>query len=309
MEGHTTFNPASDIPSLAGRVIVITGGTAGLGRMTVTSLAAHNAAHIFFTGRSEARAAEVIDEAKALAPNAPVSFLPMDLASFASIQEAAKQLRSKTDRIDLLFCNAGIMAVPVGTTADGYEIQFGTNHLGHALLIHLLLPLLLQTAKDPSSDVRIVSNTSTGFKNPPPDGIEFARLRSEQDLGVGGRWLSYGQSKLANILFAREMATHHPQLMSVTIHPGVIKTDLVTSLSAEDQALVYASSVGKMLSAEDGVKNQLFAATRPRAELTNGGFYEPVGVVGAQTELSRDAELGARLWEWTEGEIGRFLEG
>ena len=277
--------------------------------MTVTSLAAHNAAHIFFTGRSEARATEVIDEAKARAPNAPVSFLPMDLASFASIQEAATQLRSKTDRIDLLFCNAGIMAVPAGTTADGYEIQFGTNHLGHALLIYLLLPLLLQTAKDPSSDVRIVSNTSTGFKNPPPDGIEFARPRSEQDLGVGGRWLSYGQSKLANILFAREMATHHPQLMSVTIHPGVIKTDLVTSLSAEDQALVYASSVGKMLSAEDGVKNQLFAATRARAELTNGGFYEPVGVVGAQTELSRDAELGARLWEWTEGEIGRFLEG
>jgi NAD(P)-dependent dehydrogenase (short-subunit alcohol dehydrogenase family) len=308
MEGHTAFNPSSDIPSLEERVVVITGGTGGLGRMTVCALAAHNPAHIFFTGRSEARAKEVIEEANGLAPNTPVSFVPMDLASLTSINQATKELQAKTKRIDLLFCNAGIMAVPASTTKDGYEIQFGTNHLGHAMLVHQILPILLETAKKPGSDVRIISNTSTGFKNPPSGGIEFDRLHSEQDLGIGGRWIRYGQSKLANILFMSEMARRYPEIKSVTIHPGVIKTDLVTSLSTADQALIYASNVGKMLSSEDGVKNQLFAATRARTDLVNGEFYEPVGVVGRHTNLSRDKALAAKLWNWTNMEIEKFFE-
>ena len=231
----------------------------------------------------------------------------MDLASFASIRDAAKSFTEKVSRLDILFCNAGIMAVPAGTTKDGYEIQFGTNHMGHALLVHQLLPMLQKTAKEGNGDVRIVSNTSTGFKNPPSGGIEFERLHSEQDLGIGGRWVRYGQSKLAIILFMSELARKHPELMCVTIHPGVIETDLVTSLSLTDQALIRASNIGKMISAEDGVKNQLFTATRPRADLVNGEFYEPVGVPGSHTDLSKDKELAAKLWEWTQNEIEKIL--
>ncbi len=275
--------------------------------MTVTSLAAHGPQHIIFTGRSQVRADEVIQEVKKTAPETPVTFLSMDLASFSSIRDAAKSLNEKFDRLDIVFCNAGIMAVPAGTTKDGYEIQFGTNHMGHALLLHLLLPVLQKTAKEENGDVRIISNTSTGFKNPPTGGIEFDRLHSEQELGMGGRWLRYGQSKLANILFMSELARRHPELLCVTIHPGVIETDLVTSLSLVDQALIRASNIGKMISAEDGVKNQLFTATRPRADLVNGEFYEPVGVVGSHSDLSKDENLAAKLWEFTEGEIKKFL--
>ncbi|KAJ9613493.1 hypothetical protein H2200_003435 [Cladophialophora chaetospira] len=308
MEGYTDFTPAADIHSLAGRVVLVTGGTGGLGRLTVTSLAVHSPQHIFFTGRSESRAKDVVEEARTIAPDTPVTFVSMDLASLASIKAAANQLMQDTPRLDIVFCNAGIMAVPAATTKDGYEIQFGTNHIGHAMLIHLLLPMLQKTAKEPDADVRVISNTSTGFKNPPSGGIEFDRLHSEQDLGIGGRWLRYGQSKLANILFMSELARRHPELLCVTIHPGVIETDLVTTLSYADQALIRASNVGKMISAEDGVKNQLFTATRPRADLVNGEFYEPVGVVGSHSTFSKDQELAGKLWEWTEAEIEKFLK-
>ena len=307
MQGNVGFNPADDIPDLSGRVILITGGTAGLGRATVVLLAAHHPAHIFFTGRAQGRADEVVNVAQLKAPTTSVTFLPMDLGSFASIHSAAQQLMSRTSRLDLLFCNAGIMAVPADTTSDGYEIQFGTNHLGHALLIHQLLPTLLNTASKPNSDVRIISNTSTGFNNPPTGGIEFDRLKSSQDLGLGGRWLRYGQSKLANILYMSEMARRYPEILSVTIHPGVIKTDLVSSLSVVDQALVAATALGKMITLEDGVKNQLYTAVRSRKDVINGEFYEPVGAPGHHSALSKDTDLAARLWEWTEEEIKQYL--
>lgn len=119
--------------------------------------------------------------------------------------------------------------------------------------------------------------------------------------------MRYGQSKLANILYTQEMARHHPQILSVVIHPGVILTDLVTTLSQEDQELVKLSNVGKIISEEDGIKNQLWAATSPRNGIGNGQFYEPVGTVGFTTSASTDRELAKKLWEWTQEQIEGLL--
>src|SRR5262249_20169093 len=150
------FNPNKDVPDLSGKIIFITGGTSGLGKESLLALAKHDPGHLYFTGRNEKSAGIVISEIQSIAPNVPTTFLKCDLADLSSLKPCAQKFLASESRLDILMCNAGIMAVPAGTTKDGYEIQFGTNHLGHAALIKLLLPTLLSTAEQPESDVRIV---------------------------------------------------------------------------------------------------------------------------------------------------------
>lgn len=197
------------------------------------------------------------------------------------------------------------MAHPPALTADGYEIQFGTNHIGHALLIKLLLPTMLKTAEKPAADVRIVSNTSGGFRAHPSNGIDFTNVRTTQETPVLGHWIRYGQSKLANILYASEIARRYPQITSTSVHPGVINTGLVTDLGLANKAFVWASTWWRMVPVQEGVKNQLWAATVGKHAIANGGYYEPVGIPGAHDKLSKDPKLAGELWDWTR----KALEG
>ena len=237
-------------------------------------------------------------------PNVPITFIECDLASLASVEKAANKFTSETQRLDVLMCNAGIMAQPPGLTEDGYELHFGTNHLGHALLIKLLLPTMLRTAEEPNSDVRIVILTSAGFRaTPMANGIVFKDLRTTQDMGAAGGWMRYGQSKLANLLYATELARRYPSITTVSIHPGVVGTGLVANLSILNKALVYVTNLGKVKTPTEGVWNQLFAATGKREELVSGQYYEPVGVLGQHNKYSNNKELAERLWEWTQEEL------
>ena len=230
----------------------------------------------------------------------------MDLSSLASIEAATPQFIHS--RLDILMCNAGIMAHPPLLSKDGYEIQFATNHLGHAMLIKKLLPTMLKTTEELGSDVRIVILTSTGWRGHPKGGIQFATLNTVQDFGKIGRWIRYCQSKLANIVYAAELARRYPAITSVSVHPGVVQTDLVGDLGFVDKLLVYLSNMGQMLQPEDGALSQVFvAAAANKGDIVNGGFYMPVGVL-SNTKLDKVAkskELGAELWEWTE----KALEG
>ena len=192
------------------------------------------------------------------------------------------------------------MAVPPGLTKDGYEIQFGTNHVGHALLTKLLLPTLLRTAETPNSDVRIVNLSSLGYRVVPSGGIHFQDLRTTQEnLGPASVWVRYGQSKLANILYAKELARRYPSITSVSVHPGVALTDIVTKLSFFKRWLVYVTNLGNVKTPREVAKNQLWAATGEKGELENGGFYEPIAVVGGQTKYSKSEKLAWELWVWT----------
>jgi NAD(P)-dependent dehydrogenase (short-subunit alcohol dehydrogenase family) len=274
-------------------------GTAGLGKSSVAELAKHNPAHIYFSGRNANSAARVIDEIKANIPHAQLTFIPCDLASFASIDEAAKLFISKTQRLDILICNAGIMAVPADLTKDGYEIQFGTNHLGHALLMKHLLPMMLYTS-DTYGDARIVSLTSIGMRL--SSGIMFESLQTKQD-SVFGRWYRYFQSKLANVLYGAEIARRFPTISFAVVHPGVIKTDLVTNLGLADRLLITMTNIGKILTPEQGVHNQLWAATVDKKTLQSGAYYEHVGQIGKPTKYSQDAKLASKLFEWTQRQL------
>jgi len=200
--------------------------------------------------------------------------------------------------------NAGIMAVDPGLSADGYEIQFATNHLGHALLVQLLFPLLQKTAQQPGGDVRVINMTSIAYEQAPRQGVDFATLKTEQQslgLPMMHKWVRYGQSKLAQMLYTDELARHYPEITWVSIHPGVILTDLFGNIPLATKLPVLLMNIGRTTPVEEGAYNQLWAATCEKKLLKNGGYYEPVGVLAKRsTKQSQDGKLAAKLWEWTQ---------
>ena len=201
-------------------------------------------------------------------------------------------------------CIAGIMAQPTGLTKDGYELQFGTNHLGHALLIKKLLPHLERKANQ-GCDARIIILTSQALFFRPKEGIVFDELKTVQDFCVLGPWRRYGQSKLANLLYARELARRYPGIVTVPVHPGVVSTGLVANTGVMDKALVYTTNLGKLLKPAEGAYNQCWAATAAKEKISSGMYYEPVGEL-MQSKLdatAKDDGLARRLWDWTEGEL------
>lgn len=309
---NNTFDPDTNIPNLDGKVIVITGGTAGIGRTTVLSLAAHKPARIIFTGRNQTSADEVVKDATSKHPTVPVTFVKCDLASLASVQDAAREILSTVSRLDILMANAGIMAVDPGLTADGYEIQFGTNHMGHALLAKLLTPMLESTAKE-HGDTRIVWDSSVAHKVHPWGGIQFDQLKTSQAGHILGRWGRYGQSKIANLLYAREFAKRNPSITSVSVHPGVSYTGLVTSMALPNRMFVYATTFWFATTVENCAHNQQWAATAPlgKAEMQveSGRYYEPVGAKGSMAPQASNDELAEKLWEWTQEELKAYELG
>jgi len=317
------FNPDTDIPSLVGKVIFITGGkhhnnsmslslsltvptgTAGLGAGSITALAKHDPAHILFSGRNEKGASNVISSIRTAAPSAKLTFLKCDISSLASVQECARSLISQIDRLDILMLNAGIMATPPSTSADGYEIQFATNQLGHSLLVKLLLPLLQSTAKLPEADVRVINMTSIAYKQAPSQGIDFATLKTDQaNLGLLNKWARYGQSKLAQLLYTDELARHYSEITWVSVHPGYIFTGLFDGTSFLTKLPVLILSIGSRTPVEKGHFAQCWAATAPKDKIVNGGYYEPIGVAGKRaTALANNQKLAGRLWDWTQEEL------
>ncbi|MCJ1397497.1 hypothetical protein MMC11_000690 [Xylographa trunciseda] len=302
MFGGKSFTPDNDIPNLSGKVYLVTGGNTGLGKETILQLAKHKPAHIYLAARTAAKAENAIKEIEAAVPGANISFLSLDLTSFASVAEAARSFTSQSQRLDVLINNAGIMATPAGTTKEGYEVQFGTNHMGHALLTKLLLPTLLSTAEQPHADVRIINLTSEGHNLAPSGGILFDKTK----LDAQGTWARYGQSKLANLLYTKELAAHYPTITSVAVHPGIIKTDLYEPNKGSNALLRYGMSLlGPLFfaSLQEGAKNQLWAATTKKEDLQNGAYYKPIASLSKGSTNAQNDKLANTLWSWTEGEL------
>jgi len=239
-------------------------------------------------------------------PDAKLEFLSLDLTSLKSVAEAAKTVDKATDRLDLLINNAGIMACPAGTTQEGYEIQFGTNHMGHALLTKLLLPKLEKTTKLPGADVRIVTLSSMGHQWSPKGGLVLDECHS--DMKSTASFTRYGQSKLANILFSDELARRYPEILSVAVHPGSVNTGLKRGIETSYPWLKYPMSLVipfMSVSVQQGALNQLWAATSKDAK--SGRYYVPVAKESNGSAYAHDTELAGKLWKWTEDELNKFL--
>ena len=275
-----------------------------MGKESCLQFAKHNPDHIWLAARTASKAESAIADIKQAVPNAKITYLSLDLTSMSSVVEAAEKFKSKSDRLDILLNNAGIMAVPVGTTKEGYEIQLGTNHIGHALLTKSLMPVLEKTASEPNADVRIINLTSVGHQIVPKVGINF----DDTKLGSSSTWVRYGQSKLANILFTTELAKRYPSITSVAVHPGVVNTDLMKPYNNSIPIFKFLNAhLGSLLMNDvpTGTLNQLWAATAPKSEIFPGAYYVPVGKKDPGSKLARDPNLAAKLWNWTETELAK----
>ncbi|EGE77498.2 short-chain dehydrogenase/reductase [Blastomyces gilchristii SLH14081] len=309
MSYGNTFDPVKDIPPLNNKVILITGGNNGLGKQSVLEFAKHNPSRIWLAARNVQKAQQAIDDIKQQLPEAcktTISILELDLSSFESIKNAAKIVLAESDRLDILMLNAGIMAVPPGLTKDGYEIQFGTNHMGHALLTKLLLPLLIKTAESGSNtpnggDVRVVSLSSHGHTHLPKGCFNFESLQTTGE--KLGAYTCYFQSKLANVLWARQLAKLYPQFTVAAIHPGVVRTQLMEGATGSAAIIRMLVRVGSRLltPVDRGVRNQLWASVSK--DVRSGEYYEPIGVKGKVSDDGKDDQLARELWEWTEKEL------
>jgi NAD(P)-dependent dehydrogenase (short-subunit alcohol dehydrogenase family) len=296
-----SFKPESDIPPLDGKVILITGGNIGLGKQCILEYIRHNPAQIWLATRSLEKGKAAVEEIQKQLLNTnptPIRILELDLSSLASVKKAANIFLAESNRLDILMLNAGVMATPPGLTEDGFENQWGTNYLGHALLTKLLLPVLENTASKPGADVRIIALSTDGHMwAPKPEGIQFDSLKTTaNDLGPYGR---YGQSKLAIILWTRQMAKLYPQFTLASIHPGIVRTNLLNNATGSPCIVQVLGKVAKyvLTPVDQGARNQLWASVAKDVE--SGEYYVPVGIGGAATELGKNEELAKKLWDWT----------
>ncbi|KAH8589415.1 hypothetical protein B0O99DRAFT_676667 [Bisporella sp. PMI_857] len=295
------FNLAKDIPPLDGKIILITGGNKGIGRQAVIDLSKHNPSQIWIAARDIQQAEALIAEIHQNVSGGFINFLELDLGSFDSVKKAARKFLASVSRLDLLILNSGIMGGPHATTAEGYEIRFGVNHMGHALFLKLLIPILQSTASRTSAAyVRTIILSSNAYKSASAKGIEFETLKSKQEnVAV---LTQYCQSKLANLLYAQELAKHYPQFTTVSIHPGAVQTDLFkpnAGLLMFIIKTVFLPFIGEKV--ENGTKNLLWAATA--SDVVSGEYYEPVGLAGKGVGLAKDQKLARKLWDWTEKEL------
>lgn len=283
-------------------------GNTGIGKETVLQLAKHNPDRIFLATRTESKARDAISSINSqLSEKVDIEYLPLDLASLKSVRAAAQQFNERSPRLDILILNAGIMATPPGRSESGHDIQLGTNHIGHFLLTKLLLPTLQKTAAaEPGSDVRIISVSSEAHNMAP----SIDTITSTDKLCATGPWTRYGASKAANIMFAAELARRYPAFTSVSIHPGIIKTDLYLPNRESSAITRYGMALIGPLIFQDvpkGAYNQLWAAAGvKRDQLKNGAYYTPVGKLRSGNKFTKDVAGAKRLWEWTEGELAKL---
>jgi NAD(P)-dependent dehydrogenase (short-subunit alcohol dehydrogenase family) len=288
---------ARDIPDLTGRRAIVTGANSGLGFQTALELARHGAA-VLMTSRRRDAGDDAVRRVRDAAPNAKVSCGLLDLADLGSVRQFAD---ANSAPIDILVNNAGVMAIPRRLTADGFEMQLGTNHLGHFALTGLLLPDLLARP-----GARVVTVSSSMHR---AGAMNFDDLMGEQSYRP---WQAYSQSKLANLLFMRELDRRVRKagfdLVSVAAHPGYAVTNLqsVGPRMAERRLTAAVMHVATRVlgqSAANGALPQLYAATAPEVE--GGDYYGPRGV-GEQRGLpkkvsmsasARDDDAAQRLWE------------
>jgi NAD(P)-dependent dehydrogenase (short-subunit alcohol dehydrogenase family) len=290
---------------LAGRSVLVTGATTGIGKETARALAAAGAS-VTITARSDDKGAAALDDLRATVPAADVAYDVLELGSLASVRDFTDRFATSHDRLDVLIANAGIMAVPFGRTDDGFELHFGTNHLGHFLLVGRLLPVLVASA--PS---RVVVLTSAGhamsdidWDDPNYEQREYAKMAA------------YGQSKSANILHVVELERRYgPRgVHAYAVHPGMVATELARYFTPEDmqelrdraRAAPSGGGLPSVVGVDVGAATSVWAATAPELD-DQGGAYLADCAVAVPSAYAVDPDAARRLWSLSEELVGEHF--
>ncbi|NDJ53408.1 MAG: SDR family NAD(P)-dependent oxidoreductase [Chloroflexi bacterium] len=299
-----------NIPDQSGRTVIVTGANSGLGLRT-SEVLADKGAHVVMAVRSMDKGQAALEGIKEQNPDASLDLMKLDLGNLASVRAFAGAFKDKYEKLDLLYNNAGLMAIPRRETADGFEMQFGVNHLGHFALTGQLLEKMVNL---PGSRVVTLSSTAIFVGT-----IDFDDLHSKRSYS---RYGAYGQSKLANLIFAyelqRRLAAAGAETISIAAQPGFAYGQLQQRAAGEGggslEGWVYGV-LGRTVaqSMEMGTLSQLYAGTAPEAEA--GGFYGPErwwvqGYPGPNGDVkaARDQEIATRLWQVSEELTGETYE-
>lgn len=277
--------------NLAGRTVLITGANTGIGRATAVALA-RRGARLVLAGRSEERTRAALDEVRAA--GAEAGFLPLDLGDLASVRRAASTFLDGGSPLHVLINNAGL-AGSRGTTADGFELTFGTNHLGPYLFTRLLLPRLRE-----AGGARIVNVASVAhFK---AKGFDWEAVRRRTETATGLR--EYQVSKLANVVFTKELARGRAGdgVRSYSLHPGVVASDVWRRIPWPFRSIMKL----RMISNEEGAKTSVYCAASPEVAEHDGRYYD-AEKERSPSKIAEDAALGRELWDRSEEMVGTHL--
>ena len=305
---QSTADEVLEGQDLSGKTVFITGGNSGLGLESGRAMAAKGA-HVVLAGRNQSKLDEAAQAIKADTADAEVETIICDLGSLDSVRQCGAEANERFDKIDILLNNAGVMACPKDQTADGFERQFGTNHIGHFALTKQLMPLV-----EAGKDKRIVNLSSRGHHIAPVD-LDDPNFDNREY----NEWVSYGQSKTANALFSVGLEQRFADrgIHAYAVHPGGIQTNLSRHLSDEQQQdlidRVEASDPSfKFKSIPQGAATQVWAATAPELADQGGVYCEDCHVAEIDNESSNggvrsyalDPASADRLWEISEQMIG-----
>ena len=294
---------------LSGQLILVSGGTTGLGYETARALASHNA-EVIITGRSEEKGKTACEKLRSETGSTAIDYGVVELGSLKSIRNFADEFLKQHDQLNVLINNAGVMACPHGQTEDGFELQFGTNHLGHFLLSELLVPALKSGA--PS---RVVSLSSRGhiFSEVNFDDPNFEKREYH-------KWVSYGQAKTANALFAVGFNQKYTEagIEAFAVHPGMIMTDLARHMTEEDFAFLGVGNSendapSNRKTVPQGAATSVWAATAEELSGKGGAYLEDCSIApinddpnkpGGVRSYAIDEDIARKLWELSANLVG-----
>ncbi|KAF8181342.1 NAD-P-binding protein [Mycena galopus ATCC 62051] len=290
----------SDMPDLTGKVAIVTGGGAGLGKETVKALLQHNAV-VYIASRNEPKIQAAIQDLMVSTGKMALS-LVLDLEDLNSIRRAVDQFLLAETQLDILFNNAAVMMPPVEkTTATGYDLSFGTNVLGHFYLTKLLLPILMQTARTTGQPTRVINTSSSAHYLAMHDFNTFKDGPARRKLGL---IQIYGQSKWANVTFSNELARQYGNkgIVSCSVNPGNLKGNEL-SQHVHSGIENFLLKIVQIYPPTWGALPQLWAGTSPEGIDFNGKFIIPWGRLGPARKDTNDPKLGKDLWNWLEEQV------
>ena len=313
---HSTSDDVLHGVDLSDKRALVTGGASGIGAETVRALAAKGA-EVIIAARNKEYAKKVKADVISLTGNDKIEFLFLELASLAKIKASADEFLSRFDSLDLLFNNAGIMACPLDQTEDGFEMQFGSNHIGHFYFTNLIMQALIKAA--PS---RVISLSSLGHRTSP---VVFEDIHYENR--PYEKWEAYGQAKTANALFAVGLNKRFAAkgVEAFAVHPGVIATRLGRHMTKEDFDRILSEnppskddgegkSTGGMKSVEQGAATSCYAATAPELSGHGGAYLENCHIAeqvpddstirGGIRQFACDPIVAEKLWDVSEIMVG-----